>query len=166
MPGWNHDNANWKQKECPVCNTTFTPSGANHKFCCRKCRDKWKYISGACSTENQYKDISGNWVRYVSRLMYYGGRKRDKLNRDIVLRKLGEQDYKCALTGVPLTCLLEKGKTFHTNASIDRIEAGGPYTEDNIQIVCRAVNYWRADLTVDQFVDWCRLVVEHNRGEL
>lgn len=77
------------------------------------------------------------------------------------MSQLKKQDYRCALSGVQLTCELRVGKRFLTNASVDRIEAGGPYTPDNIQLVCRALNSWRSDLTVDEFVDWCRKVVEH-----
>jgi hypothetical protein len=57
--------------------------------------------------------------------MYYGGRKRDLLSREIILGQLEKQDYKCALSGVQLTCILEKGIITQTNASIDRINAGG-----------------------------------------
>jgi hypothetical protein len=82
------------------------------------------------------------------------------------LRKLQEQDFKCALSGVQLTCDLSKGVVSQTNASVDRIVAGGPYTEDNIQMVCRALNQWRADTSVVDFVAWCRKVVEYNTPTL
>lgn len=160
MPGWNHENS-FKEKECAVCSALFKPKSGVHKFCSESCKGKWKYLSGTCSTENQYKQISGNWDRYVARLMYYGGRKRDKLTKEVIINKLEEQKYKCALSGVPLTCELQKGVKVQTNASIDRIEAGGPYTEDNIQMVCKALNSWRADTSVEDFTEWCRKVVQH-----
>lgn len=161
---WTHEGA-FKDKPCAVCDTLFTPRSGIHKFCSESRKGKWKYVSGKVSTESQYREISGNWDRYVSRLMYYNGRKRDKLSRDIILNKLKEQEYKCALSGIPMTCLLEKGKSFPTNVSIDRIEAGGAYTEDNIQLVCRALNAWRSDTPVEDFVDWCRAVVKHHEGK-
>ena len=133
-----------------------------HKFCSDPCRGKWKYITGEQSTENQYRKISGNWARYCARLLYYGGRKRDKLTRQILLDKLEAQDYKCALTGVSLTCDLILGEDSLTNASVDRIVAGGPYTADNIQMVCKAVNQWRGAIPIDEFVEWCRRVVDHH----
>ena len=159
--GWHHDDANWKNKVCAVCSNSFIPKSGSHKFCSAQCKNKWKYVSGEVTTESQYKKISGNWSRYASRLLYFSGRKRDNLSREDILDKLKEQNYKCALSGVDLTCNLEKGNIFKTNASIDRIEAGGPYTKDNIQIVCRALNSWRADLTVDDFIEWCRKVVSY-----
>ena len=161
MAGWNHDNAKWKPKKCASCGNEFIPKSGINKFCSPQCRGKWKYITGSGSTENQYKDISGNWDRYMSRLLYYGGRKRDKLTKEILLAQLKRQNYLCALTGIPLTCILIRGKQTKTNASVDRLVAGGPYTADNIQLVCRAVNSWRNDLSVEEFVSWCRKVVDH-----
>lgn len=156
-----HEVAEVKNKYCAVCNIEFTPRSGVNKFCSAKCKGKWKYISGIASTENQYKEIPNNWRRYCSRLLYYGGRKRDKLTVDILLSLLERQNYICALSGVPLTCILEKGKKCQTNASVDRIIPGGPYTEDNIQLVCRALNSWRADVSVSEFTEWCRRVVNH-----
>ena len=161
MPGWNHNKANWKQKECVVCGNLFTPRSGPHKFCSDQCKGKWQYTSGKITTESQYQLISGNWDRYLSRLLYYGGRKRDQLTREDLLEKLEQQDYRCALSGLPLTCELKKGVKVNTNASVDRIEAGGPYTKDNIQLVCRALNHWRADTDIDEFVEFCRAVTEH-----
>ena len=162
MSGWHHENANWKEKDCPVCNKQFKPKGGHHKFCSDECEGKWKYVSGQVTTESQYKEISGNWLRYCSRLIYAAGRKRDNLTRDDILKKIEEQNYKCALSGIDLTCQLEKGVKFWTNASIDRIIPGGPYTYDNIQVVCRGLNSWRADTPLEDFIEICRKVAEHH----
>ena len=166
MAGWHHENATWKPKQCLVCGTTFVPKSGVHKFCSEPCKGRWKYITGSVSTESQYKEISGNWRRYCARLLYYGGRKRDKLSVETLLAQLEKQDYLCALSGVPLTCDLKKGTISSTNASVGRIIAGGPYTADNIQLVCRALKHWRADTSVPDFVEWCRKVVQHHERTL
>lgn len=163
MAGWHHENANWKPKACAVCGVEFLPHSGVHKFCSAECKGKWQYISGRVTTESQYKGISGNWSRYASRLLAAGGQKRSQLTRETLLQKLEYQQYRCALTGVPLTCNLEKGVISPTNASVDRIIAGGPYTADNIQMVCRAVNMWRGDLSIEEYVTWCQKVVNHYR---
>lgn len=148
-------------KECPIC-FDLVKMAKNQKYCSVKCKGKVQYVSGKKSTENQYEKISGNWKKYCQRLLYFGGRKRDQLTWQIIFDKIKEQDFKCALTGVELTCQLEKGVSCKTNASIDRIEAGGSYTVANIQIVCRAVNSWRSNLSVDEFIDWCKKVSIYN----
>jgi hypothetical protein len=162
MAGWHHETANWKPKTCAQCGREFTPKSGPHRFCSDSCRGKWKYTTGEASTEKQYAKISGDWARYLSRLLYYGGRKRDLLSRELLMAQLVSQNYLCALSGVPLTCKLEKGVLCPTNASVDRIEAGGAYTPGNIQLVCRVLNHWRADTAVPDFVEWCRKVVEHH----
>lgn len=144
---------------CPVCDEAFTPVNKKHRFCTKGCKGKWKYVNNDVTTASQYKQISGDWSRYLSRLLYAAGRKRDSLTRDDLLKKLVEQDYKCAISGLPLTCQLEKGVKFPHNASVDRIEAGGSYTPDNIQLVCKAVNSWRSDTPLDDFIEVCRAVV-------
>ena len=163
MAGWKHAGASWREKSCPVCSTSFTPHSGAHKFCCEECKGKWQYISGRVTTETQYTKISGNWKRYLSRLLYSGGKKRADLSVDDLIDILEAQNFRCALSGVELTCKLSRGTKAPTNASVDRIIAGGPYTSDNVQLVCRSLNSFRADLTVDQFVWWCEPVAAHKK---
>ena len=58
-----------KQKECPVCHSLFTPHSGSHKYCSETCKGKGKYLNGSVTTAGQYKQISGNWDRYFSRLL-------------------------------------------------------------------------------------------------
>jgi hypothetical protein len=162
MPGWHHEGV-FQEKHCKVCQKIFKPKSGIHQFCSVPCKGKWKYVTGQLTTENQYRKISGNWNRYFSRLV--GKNHRYKLTREVLLRKLEEQDGKCALTGKELTCHLQLGKKCWTNASIDRIVPGGEYTEENIQLVCTAVNMWRSNLALHEFVEWCRAVAENWNGK-
>ena len=160
MAGWNHNNANWKPRFCVVCGTSFKPHSGIHKFCSAECKGKWKYISGRVTTDAQYKSISGNWKRYFTRLCCRS-HKRTELTVDDLIQILENQNYKCALSGIELTCTLERGRKFKTNASIDRIEAGGPYIKSNVQLVCSALNSWRADTDLGEFIWWCKQVANY-----
>ena len=55
---------------------------------------------------------------------------------------MGEQQDLCALTSLPLRydgdC-----EDKEMLASLDRIDSGGHYTPDNVQIVCRFINRWK-----------------------
>lgn len=113
------------------------------------------------TTEGQYKRISGRWDKYFNRLIRAKPERRETLTPQDLIDILIHQDYRCALTGVELTCQLENGVVSQTNASIDRLEAGGPYTKDNIQLVCRAVNSFRRNVTIDEFKWWCKKVTEY-----
>lgn len=142
------------KKNCKVCSKEFIPKSGVNKFCSETCRGKWKYLSGHTTTESQYKLISGNWDRYFSRLL----RKRPGISREDLLELLSKQNGKCAISGVTLTCILEVGTRCKTNASIDRILAGKEYSKDNIQLVCSALNSWRADTDLQEFIWWCKQV--------
>lgn len=63
------------------------------------------------------------------------------LTADWALRKVRDQEFKCALTGVAFFDDHETKSRRHPYApSIDRIEAGGSYTMDNCRIVTHAAN--------------------------
>lgn len=164
MAGWHHDNAKWKPKQCAVCSTEFTPRSGVNKFCSTACRGKWRYITGQGSTEQQYKTISGDWRRYYLRLLQARRRKGDGLTIDALMAQHEKQQGLCALSGLPMTCVLSKGTVCYTNASIDRIQPGGPYSPDNIQLVCRHVNSWRGLMPLEVFVDVCCAVAERYKG--
>jgi len=107
--------------------------------------------------------MSGNWHGYFVALMQHPGRKESGLTVEDLKIAYDRQEGKCALSGVEMTCLRKIGITHKTNASIDRIVAGGPYSSDNIQLVCRAVNGFRSNTSIEEYIDWCRKVTEHDR---
>lgn len=137
----------------------------NQRFCSEECKGRAKYANriDSCTTEGQYLKISGNWNKYLLRLVHQHKRFKDGLTVEHLLDTLERQNRRCAISGVELTCILKKGEICKTNASIDRINAGGLYSPNNIQLVCRAVNSWRSNLTVEEFIEWCEKVVRHSR---
>jgi hypothetical protein len=106
----------------------------------------------------KYLRMSGDWTLYFKHLL--SKKKTDVTAIDLV-ELLKKQKGKCALSGTPLTCEKVKGKYVKTNASIDRIIAGGGYNIENIQLVCRAVNSFRHDLTISEFITWCKRVAKN-----
>lgn len=150
-------------KNCANCNTVFEVLQKQQRFCCPSCKGSYKYTTGKVTTQSQYDRISGNWLRYLSRLVYSAGRKRENLKREELLELLEEQNYKCAISGFPLTCDLKVGSKSWSNVSVDRIKAGGPYTKDNIQLVCRAVNSWRSDMPLELFIEVCKAVANKSK---
>lgn len=129
--------------------------------CSDKCYNKWRYLSGRASVEGHYRSVSGNWDRYFRKLLSLSKRS-ETLTVEDLKGKLEAQDGKCALTGQTLTCKLVRGKRQWTNASIDKIESSLGYLPSNIQLVCSAVNLFRGNLPVQDFIRWCNLVAEHN----
>jgi hypothetical protein len=152
-----------KTKDCRVCGKPFVPHSGVHKHCSETCKGKWKYLNGDITTKKQYEAISGNWSRYFDRLLGKG--RRGVLSRNDLLTLLDKQQGLCALSGIPLTCTLLQGTKYPNNASIDRIEAGGTYAPENIQLVCSALNGFRKDCSVDDFINYCITVADYQKKE-
>ena len=62
-----------------------------------------------------------------------------------------------------MTMELGKG-VVPTNCSIDRIDSSFGYEPGNVQLVCRAANVAKSNLSTSDFVNLCRAVVEISNG--
>jgi len=83
------------------------------------------------------------------------GPPRGDVSTRNVLRLLEHQDYRCALTGRPLT---------PETASLDHIvpvRRGGEHLIENTQVLHKEVNRTKNSLTRDEFIQLCREVVAH-----
>lgn len=143
---------------CKVCKKLFEKKSGSHQFCSKECKGKWKYITGSGNTEAQYKKISGDWFKYFQRLVCQ--KDRGSLTSEMLIELLEKQEGKCALTGVTLTCILEKGNRAWTNASIDRIIPGGPYILENVRLTSARINIMRSNMSDEELLYWCKLVVQ------
>lgn len=158
MTGWNHDNANWKPKECAQCGRVFVPKSGVHKYCVTRCKEQAK--RGAQNTSRQYTLVSGRWDKYFSRLCSQKHRK-GVITREDCLTLLERQGGRCALSGEVLTCVLSVGTKTPTNASLDRKDPSAGYSPDNVQLVCAVLNSFRNNVPIPDFVAWCKKVAAH-----
>lgn len=81
-----------------------------------------------------------------------------KVTASQVMKIVNKQEFRCAISGRPLT-----PKT----ASLDHIvplASGGAHCVANVWIVDHQVNTAKGTLTIDAFIDLCRDVVEHQYG--
>lgn len=72
----------------------------------------------------------------------------------LLLRMMGEQEDRCALTNLPLGYPSESDD-LQMRPSLDRIDSQGHYTPNNVQIVCRFINRWKCaddDLLVRRLI--------------
>lgn len=101
-----------------------------------------------------YKDMPGT---LYNKLQHNAtGRSRNlefTLTQEYLYDLFESQNRSCALTGISLTW-----KT----ASLDRIDSSQGYIDGNVQWVTKKVNLAKHRLKQDEFVNLCRLVVEHN----
>jgi len=139
-------------RKCKVCRTKFETLHSLYLCCSPECTRINK-------VNRRYERENGDWTAYFKHLL--SKKEKTDLTPRKLINVLKQQGYQCALTGMPLTCERERGVTSKTNASIDRIFAGGVYNRRNIQLVCRAVNSFRGDMTVNEFINWSKKVTYH-----
>jgi hypothetical protein len=73
------------------------------------------------------------------------------------------QQGNCALTGWSMTMELANG-VVPTNCSLDRIDSSIGYIVGNVQLVCRAANVAKSNLSADDFLKLCKAVVENSNA--
>ena len=81
------------------------------------------------------------------------------LTKEFLLDLWRLQQGRCHYVGTELTY---DGNRPSSALSIDRIDSSGGYTQDNVVLCCRRVNEMKSNLTVEEFVELCHLVVEIN----
>jgi hypothetical protein len=81
----------------------------------------------------------------------------------LLLRLLGEQEDRCALTGMPLG-YVDESDDLQMRPSLDRIDSSGHYTPDNVQVVCRFINRWKSADPDDLVLRLLRVLREHHRS--
>jgi hypothetical protein len=70
-------------------------------------------------------------------------------------RLMDIQENRCALTGIPFQF---DGSDRSLLPSPDRIKSDGHYAEDNLQVVCQFVNFWKSNSPNDEFLRLLELV--------
>lgn len=77
-----------------------------------------------------------------------------------------KQNRRCALSGLPISFSSTKQghATGETTASLDRIDSSKGYIESNIQWLHKWVNLMKSDFTQDEFLNYCRVIIEYNKG--
>lgn len=70
--------------------------------------------------------------------------------KEIIQNLRKKQKGQCALSGLKLN-YSKNGGDHQLHPSIDRIDSSGHYSEDNIQIVCKFINFWKQAQRDDEF---------------
>ncbi len=110
------------------------------------------------------KELSGRYWGNIQRRAKAHS-KEFTITKEYAYNLYLEQDKKCAMSGVEITLTASqnnKDENFNT-ASLDRIDSSKGYIEGNVQWLHKKVNTMKWDLTQDEFIDFCKLVIEHNK---
>lgn len=110
-----------------------------------------------------YGEISGTVI-----CMIKTGAKDRNIEFDLTAEYLWKlflkQKRKCALTGMDIFFSDSADSRFIFDvmtASLDRIDSNKGYIEGNVQWVHKYINIMKWDFTQDEFIDMCRLVINH-----
>jgi hypothetical protein len=103
----------------------------------------------AYQAEQTTKNANGQIVERAVKLKTFGFQDRSELER-YLLDLLEANDNQCAVSGLPLQF---KGSHDDTQmlCSLDRIDSSGHYERNNLQIVCKFINFWKNSMSDSEF---------------
>ncbi len=118
--------------------------------------------------ENYAAKLYGQTVKGRSIRLFLAAKRRAKqlnLEFDIALGRIeiALMIGSCERTGIPFDLNSPNKYQFNPfSPSIDKKNSFGGYTNDNTQIVCNAYNLGKGQMTDDEFVQFCRMVVQRH----
>lgn len=121
------------------------------------------------SDRNRKRDAESveSYLKTLATAVRYRAKKKNlicTLDWSQLLELWREQDGICALSGLPLTHHRQGAESrSYFNASVDRMAMDGPYSKDNVMLVCTKINMMRGRLHIDEFVMFCRSVADNDR---
>lgn len=113
----------------------------------------------ACRAKRKRVHISSDPKYYIYNLVNQSkGRARAGLffsiTPDEVYQIYQKQKGKCAISNITMSYVKDgKGDLINNykNISIDRIDNAKPYSIDNVQLICVALNFWKRNLSNEDF---------------
>lgn len=127
---------------------------------CRKCFDE-QSIGSIHKNWNGFGYITGVFWAQIK----LSAKKRKyelTISIEYIDSLIKHQEFKCALSGLPINIaqnIREKGKT---TASLDRINPSIGYVDGNVQWVHKDINWMKQDYTQEEFINYCRMVTNNN----
>lgn len=120
------------------------------------------------SEENQQTRLRGSTIKGRANRLFLAARHRAKVgNLEFTITQIELEVLlhvgKCQKTGLKFDYSSPKNKNFNPlSPSVDRKNPYAGYTTDNIQIVCNAYNLAKNQMTDNEFLDFCKIVVREN----
>ena len=109
-------------------------------------------------------------LRYFGSLKANANRRKMffKLTQKYLYDILVQQDFKCKFSGIVLKCpvIIWTFKQTESTASVDRINNSLGYIEGNVQWVHKKINFMRLDLTVEEFIFYCKAIHKYQTNKI
>jgi hypothetical protein len=116
-----------------------------------------------------YKQLSGSYIGEIERVAKRTG-KDFKITPEYMWDLLVEQNFRCAISGVPIYLevavgsINRKGYQLRT-ASLDRIDSTMGYIVSNVQWLHREVNQMKSDRLDEDYINWCKVITAHQNNK-
>lgn len=119
---------------------------------------------GQAHNRTGYKELGGTlWYHIISNAKRRG--IPVEITSEEAYNLYIQQDKMCAMTGVELNMVLNyRDESNKNTASLDRIDNSKGYIPGNLQWVHKIVNIMRNKLSIDEFIEWCILVVDFSKA--
>jgi len=155
---------------CSSCNIEFpltskyfykrTDSETGFQHRCKKCLQK--------DPKRCNRLVKKDDIEYYLKDRFFGAKSRanaKNISFNLTLDYLRElwniQEGKCAISKIKMSHTILEGK-LDVNASIDKIDPSKGYTIGNVQFVCNRVNMMKSDMSMDNLIYFCKLIISNN----
>ena len=143
-----------RKLQCAECKSVFTSYHARAKYCTKQCSNK---VRIRIAKEVKIKGIEtgilfGRPVQYT----YYDRYKKSAISKGIEFNLTKEQfsllwKMPCFYCKTPIQTI-----------GIDRKDSAKGYTEDNITPCCTKCNLMKRHISVEDFINHCKLIANSN----
>ena len=91
-----------------------------------------------------------------------------EIDKNTIRSLYRKQKGRCNLSGIAMTFNTSKDENrtgSHIKCvSMDRIDSTKDYIHNNIQLLCRIVNFMKGDISQDIFIEWCKKITRVQKG--
>lgn len=120
-------------RSCVTCNISLNENNQSTIYCCKDCQ-------------------------YLKELIRWAKFRKFEFNLTLEMITKNPKWRYCALTGLPLKFI---DNTDFYGASLDRIDSNKGYTEDNIRLICKGLNYMKNIHTDEELLNFFK---DMNKG--
>ena len=144
-------------KPCPKCSSmqsylrkNYAEESLRLNKLCKSCSNK---LPDNSDHKGWYKGVLRHSFAYKYKANAELRNIEWNISFDYLADLLIEQDFKCALSGEPISAMETSN-----NASLDRIDSAKGYIEGNVQWVTSKINMMKQQYTQEEFITVCKAV--------